>query len=169
MNTACSVLLFLLSLVSFRCFNPFAPGLDTEPSQGVCPPQTEVDGVFCSFRNAYSFKDTILYSSIIADDFMFLYRDYDRGIDVSWGRDDEMRTTYGLFSNAQQFSLIWNAVISRSGNGTGTDTSILRAYTLSITFNPSDIIRIEGYANVKMQRDENRKWKIIQWRDESNF
>ncbi|MBS4027235.1 MAG: hypothetical protein KGZ58_01250 [Ignavibacteriales bacterium] len=161
-------LFILLSCFSLHCKNPFAPGLNTELSQGVCPPLTEVEGVFCTFRNAYSFKDTTMYSSLLADNFTFLFRDYDNGVDVTWGRDDEMRSTYGLFANAQQLTLIWNTFVSQ--NITTVDATILRAFTLSITFNPSDIIRIDGYANIKMQRDDKTKpWKIVQWRDESNF
>ncbi len=109
-----------------------------------------------------------MYASLLSDNFTFVYRDYDNGVDVSWGRDDEIRSTHGLFSNAQQLNLVWNAVISQ--NLDSTSATILRAFNLTITFNPSDIIRIDGYANIKLRRATKKSyWKIAQWRDESNF
>jgi hypothetical protein len=74
----------------------------------LCTDLTDIENVLCTFRNAYSFKDTTLYGTIIDPSFTFVYRDYERGVDVSWGRDDEMRTTYGLFQNVESLTLIWN-------------------------------------------------------------
>ncbi|HMD13307.1 MAG TPA: hypothetical protein VKI62_01635, partial [Bacteroidota bacterium] len=81
-------------LMNLSCLNPFAPRLETQLSENTCSDLTQIDNVFCTFRNAYAFKDTTLYGSIIAPDFTFSYRDYDNGVDVTWGRDDEMRSTY---------------------------------------------------------------------------
>ncbi len=165
-----TIITFALLSIFFSesCVNPFAPGLEPKSISDVCPPLSETDGIFCTFSNAYAFKDTSLYSSILGDNFTFIYRDYENSVDVTWGHDDEMRTTYGLFNNAQQLSLIWNTIVSQ--NISEFDATILRAFTLSITFNPSDIIRIEGYANIKLKRPAiSKPWKIVQWRDESNF
>jgi hypothetical protein len=150
------------------CWNPFAPKLDLQPPSQSCNDLTQIQDVLCTFRNAYLFKDTTLYSSIVGQEFVFTYRDYDRGIDVSWGRTEEMRTTYALFQSAQSLLLIWNNDIVNNGNDTAR--TIVRGFTLTVTFNPSDISRVEGYANLTLARSSIRdNWKIIRWRDESNF
>jgi len=156
------------SLLGVSCLNPFAPRLDTESAVQLCTDLTQVENVLCTFKSAYTFKDTSLYGSIIAEDFTFSFRDYDRGVDVTWGRDDEMRTTYGLFQSAQSLTLIWNNQIS-SDSGE-TRRTVIRGFNLTITFNPSDIERVDGYANLTFQRASSADpWKIAFWRDESNF
>jgi len=157
-----------LAVTGITCLNPFAPKLDTELPSELCSDLTQVENLFCTFRNAYAFKDTTLYGSIIAPDFVFSFRDYDHSIDVDWGRVDEMRTTYGLFQNVQSLNLIWNNEIS-SDSGV-TRRTIVRGFNLTVTFNPSDIERVDGYANLTFERATDRDaWKIVSWRDESNF
>ena len=60
----------------------------------------------------------MVYGQLIDPSFTFVYRNYDVGVDVTWGRDDEMRTTFGLFQNAQKLDLIWNNIISSSTDST---------------------------------------------------
>jgi len=158
----------LCSLCGLSCLNPFAPRLDTESASSLCSDLSSLDNVFCTFRNAYSFKDTTLYGSLIAPNFMFSYRDYERGVDVSWGRDDEMRSTYGLFQSVQSLALIWNNTISADTGA--TQRTVVRGFNLTVTFNPSDILSVDGYANLTFARDAaNGPWRIIRWHDESNF
>jgi hypothetical protein len=148
--------------------NPFAPKLDTELASEVCSDLTKTDDVFCVFRNAYTFKDTTLYGSILAPDFSFIYTDYDHGVDVAWGRTDEMRSTNGLFQSVQSLLLTWNNELSSEGNDTAR--TIIRGFNLTVTFNPSDITRVDGYANIKFVRPTiSDPWKIVRWRDESNY
>lgn len=161
-----SIVLFNL-LITWSCFNPFAPKLDTELNANLCTGLKSIDDVFCTFRNAYAFKDTALYGSLMASDFIFTYRDYDHGIDVSWGRDDEMRSTYSLFQSVQSLSLIWNNIIS-SDTGEGKRT-IIRGFNLTVTFNPGDIERVDGYANLTFILDSESSWRLVHWRDESNY
>lgn len=161
-------LLILFAFTSTTCINPFAPGWDEETDKSICPNLNEIDGVLCNFRNAYLFKDTTIYGTLISPNFNFIYRDYDRGVDVLWGRDDEMRTTYGLFQSATALSLIWNNEVSSSGDS--VRQTIVRSFNLTITFNPGDIVRIDGYANLTFERESFLSpWKIVRWRDESNF
>jgi len=156
------------SLLGLSCLNPFAPKLATGLAAQTCYDLTTIENVLCTFRNAYTFKDTTLYGSIIDKDFAFTYRDYDHGVDVSWGRNDEMRTTYGLFQSVEDLTLIWNNEVSSSGNDTSYST--VRGFNLTVTFNPSDIIRVSGYANLTfVLLRSTRTWKIVRWRDESNF
>ena len=126
---------------------------------------SSVDGVFKNFQYAYTFKDTLIYSQLLDKNFVFTYRDYNIGADVSWGRDEEMRVTYGLFQNSQRLDLVWNNIVSISGDS----THIVRSFNLTITFNPTDIVYIDGKVNLELNKDTNNKWKIIHWIDESNF
>lgn len=157
-----------LALSGASCVNPFAPRLDTELASQACAELATTDDVFCVFRNAYAFKDTTLYGSILAPDFTFIYTDYDLGVDVSWGRVEEMRSSYGLFQSAQSLTLTWNDALSSEGNDTAR--TVIRGFNLTVTFNPSDVTRIDGYANMKFARATiHEAWKIVRWRDESNY
>jgi hypothetical protein len=124
--------------------------------------------VFQNFQYAYTFKDTTIYGALITADFTFTYRDYDQGFDVSWGRDEEMRTTYGLFETAQRLDLIWNNIVLSTEDS--LSANIVRSFNLTITFNATDIVRVDGRVNLSLQRDIlTKKWKINRWIDESNF
>ena len=150
------------------CVNPFAPRLGDAAEAGLCADPTSLESVFCVFRNAYSFKDTTLYGTVIAPSFTFVYTDYDRSADVAWGRDDEMRTTYGLFQSAQSLSLTWNDLQFSEGND--TSWRAVRGFNLTVTFNPSDVTRVDGYANLTLGRaGAGDGWKVVRWRDESNY
>jgi len=117
-------------------------------------------------KYAYTFKDTLIYGKILSDDFVFTYRDYDAGYDVSWGRNEEMRITYSLFKNCERLDLIWNNVVLSSGDS--VSYTQIRSFNLLITFNPSDIVRIDGRVNLNFIKINN-EWKISRWLDESNF
>jgi hypothetical protein len=171
MNRAGSVA-FILTIVvllsaPFACLNPFAPGLDNSPADSACD-QTTVDGIFQCFQNAYSFRDTAAFGPLLAGNFVFVYRDYDLGIDITWGRDEEMRATYGLFQNAQSLDLIWNNFVTRTESD--TSATAVRSFNLTVTYNPSSIDRVDGYANLTLSRTAaGTPWTITLWRDESNF
>ncbi|HEV8538998.1 MAG TPA: hypothetical protein VGR15_08790 [Bacteroidota bacterium] len=168
MKRIVAVLLGLTSLTSLSCLNPFSPKLDFNLQALLCNDLTNIENVLCTFRNAYAFKDTTLYGAIIASDFFFIYRDYDKGVDVSWGRDEEMRTTYGLFQSVQSLSLIWNSEIPIVESD--TLRSIQRVFNLTVTFNPSDVTGVDGNAILTFARPTpNDPWKIVRWRDESNY
>jgi hypothetical protein len=164
------IVVFSITGIVGGCANPFAPGLDTsaETSQSILGDQHTVEGVFRNFQYAYTFKDSTIYGQLLDPNFAFVYTDYDIGIDVSWGRDEDMRTTYGLFMNAQNLDLIWNNTVSFSGDS--LTANVTRSFSMTVTFNPSDIIRVNGYANITVVRPTQQSiWKIIRWRDESNF
>jgi hypothetical protein len=152
------------------CKNPFAPSFDEEASNGntTISDQKTIEGVFQNFQYAYTFKDTTIYGKLVSDEFIFTYRDYDLGFDVSWGREEEMKTTYGLFQNSQRLDLIWNNIILSSVDT--LSANIVRGFNLTITFNPTDVIRIDGRVNMALERQtDNSKWQITRWIDESNF
>lgn len=154
----------------FGCTNPFAPKLDENFDDTTQPisDQKDIDGVFQNFRYAYTFKDTTIYSGILNSDFSFTYRDYDQGFDVSWGREEDIRTTYGLFQNSQRLELIWNNIILMTSDS--VSANIIRTFNLTITFNPTDVVRVDGRVNLALKKEsQTQVWKISGWIDESNF
>lgn len=126
-----------------------------------------IDGVFQNFKYAYTFKDTTIYGEIISTDLIFTYRDYDQGVDISWGRDEEMKTTNGLFQNSQRLDLIWNNIVLSSQDS--LTANIVRGFNLTITFNPTDVVRLDGRVNLSLRKNAEKKWQITKWLDESNF
>lgn len=97
--------------------------------------------------------------------YSFVYRDYEQGVDISWGRDEDMNATNGLFRNTQRLDLIWNNIVSINDDS----SNIIRSFNLTITFNPTDIVFIEGRVNLDLVKADNDKWKILRWVDESNY
>lgn len=161
-----------IALAAAGCDNPFAPRLDDSPAGGtsILGDQRTVDGVFQNFKQAYAFRDTTIYGQLLAENFLFLYRDYDKGVDVFWGRDEDIRSTYGLFQNVQRLDLVWNTVIAQTMEPDSLKATVIRNFNLTVTFTPSDIVRVDGYANWTMERGQTSEvWKITRWRDESNF
>ena len=157
---------FSLTLSFFAC-NPFNYELDNSigAEDGLISDQKSVGGVFQNFLYAYTFKDTTIYGQLLEKDYSFVYRDYKLGIDFSWGRDEDMGATYGLFQNTQRLDLIWNNIVSI----TEDSSNIIRSFNLTVTFNPTDIVFIDGRVNLDLVKQENGKWKILRWKDESNF
>jgi hypothetical protein len=65
---------------------------------------------------------------------------------------------------------VWNNVIALTTDTTNTFVSVSRNFNLTVTFNPSDILRVDGYASLTMTRPTpDDTWRIVRWRDESNF
>ncbi|MHB8579937.1 MAG: hypothetical protein ACYDA4_08750 [Ignavibacteriaceae bacterium] len=129
--------------------------------------QSTIDGVFQNFQYAYTFRDTSIYGDLISPGFVFTYHDYDNGYDVSWGRDEEMKTTYGLFQNSQNLNLIWNNIVLSTEDS--TSANIIRGFNLTITFSPTDVVTLNGRVNMSLQKVSGNKWQITNWVDESNF
>jgi hypothetical protein len=161
---------FCFALVS--C-NPFAPGLDDssgEPSS-VLSDQKNSDGVFQNLKYAYTFRDTSIYGQLFDGNFTFLYNDYDHGgVEISWGRFEEMQSAYGLFQSVQRLDLVWNNIIDSSSiDSYTTDASISRGFNLTVTFQASDIVRVDGYASFRLARQGAQyPWMIVRWHDDSN-
>ncbi|HEX2786274.1 MAG TPA: hypothetical protein VHP32_00075 [Ignavibacteria bacterium] len=157
----------LFSIILFAsCDNLFSPKLDTRTPTNIITDQKTIEGLFQNFKYAYTFKDTTVYGQLLNEDFVFIYRDYEQGFDVSWDRATEMRTTNGLFNSAQKLDLIWNNIIFQAGDS--LNTSLKRSFNLTITFNPNEIINLNGFADMTITRPtSDSKWKIKRWRDES--
>lgn len=148
------------------CDNIFSPGLDLSTPSSILTDQKTVEGLFQNFKYAYTFKDTTVYGNLISEDFIFIYRDYESGFDVSWDRPTEMRTTNGLFLSAQKLEIIWNNIVFQGGDS--LIQNVKRSFNLTITFNPNDITRINGFVDMNLFRNSSEEvWKIQRWRDES--
>lgn len=159
----------VISITIAGCVNPFAPAEAAVAADApILGDQRTVDGLFRNFRYAYVFRDTLTYGRLLDRAFTFVYRNYDKGIDVTWGRDEDMLATAGLFNAAQQLDLVWNDVVLADGDSLAQ--SISRGFNLTITFSPTDVIRAQGRVNLRLERPSSTDvWKIVRWRDESNF
>ena len=157
----------IVTLISFAsCENIFSPKLDLSTSTSIITDQKTVEGVFQNFKYAYTFEDTTVYGNLLGEQFLFIYRDYNSGFDISWDRATEMRTTNGLFQNAQKLEVVWNNIIFEGGDS--LVRNVKRSFNLTITFNPSDVVRLNGFADMNLVRPStNDVWKIIRWRDET--
>lgn len=148
------------------CDNIFSPTLDTSTPTSILTDQKTVEGLFQNFKYAYTFKDTAVYGNLLTEDFIFIFRDYESGFDVSWDRATDMRTTNGLFQSAQKLDVVWNNIIFQGGDS--LNQNIKRSFNLTITFNPSDITRLNGFVDMNLFRvSTDAVWKIQRWRDES--
>lgn len=157
-----------ITILLISCVNPFAPKLDNELGSGssLISDQRDIEGVFQNLQYAYTFKDTTIYSGLLNKNFTFTFRDYEEGVDKAWGRDEEMRITHSLFSNAERLDLIWNNIVAI----TSDSTNVVRGFNLTITFNPTDVIFVDGRVNLQLSKSNSfKKWQIITWIDESNF
>lgn len=161
------IILLFFSLVS--CTNPFAPALFKDGQEDFnLADQRTVEGVFKNFSYAYKFKDTVIYGKLLHRDFTFNYRNYDKNIDPTWTRSEDMIATARLFAAAQDLNLVWNEILYTRGDSVFLDIS--RSFSLTITFAPNDVVNIFGKAIFYLKRDNpQEEWKIFLWRDESNF
>ncbi len=161
--------IFILLFTFVGCNNPFAPALNNGTfNSGFLGDQTTTDGIFQNWKYAYQFKDTMVYGNLLDDNFIFIYKNNDKGIDQTWNREQEMLTTYRLFAAAQNMDLVWNESVISFGDTTFREIS--RGFSLRVVFSPSDIIQVQGRATVELIRPTSlSNWKIKSWRDESNF
>ncbi|MFZ1280721.1 MAG: hypothetical protein WAR59_07785 [Ignavibacteriaceae bacterium] len=80
-----------------------------------------------------------------------------------------MSSAYGLFSNIQMLDLTWNNIILSTQQDSLT-SNIIRSFNLRITFNPTDVVTVDGRFNLTLRKDiVSEKWQINRWIDESNF
>ena len=165
LNKIINIVIISVFLVS--CINPFAPSLSDADTDTLGDIKT-IDGFFQSFQYAYNMKDTIIYSNLLSADFVFAYRDYDKNIDLTLTREEDMITTYRLFNTAQRVDFIWNTIIMNEGND--TERNILRSFNLTITFANDTPIYIRGNVYFVLKREnEDENWKLIYWRDDSYY
>ncbi|MCI0474111.1 MAG: hypothetical protein L0Y76_11065 [Ignavibacteria bacterium] len=156
----------LTAYMLISCDNIFSPKLDESNSNELLTDQKTIEGFFTNFRYAYTFKDTSIYSALLTDDFIFTYYDYENGFEVSWDKPTEMRTTSRLFQNSQKTDIIWNNIVVYLGDS--LNVNVKRSFNLTITFNPSNVVRLYGFADMNFTRQSaDGAWRILKWKDES--
>jgi len=169
----CFMLLALVSCFSLltSCINPFAPRVDeTNIFDELLGDPKKIDGFYIRFHNAYKFRDTTIYGPLLDPDFNFIFRDFDRNVDVTWGRTEDMNSTYNLFVQSQDIQLQWNNIVLQAVNPERTRAQIVRRFNLLVVISSNDIIRTDGSANFVLARaDSTMAWKLLQWRDESEL
>lgn len=162
------IIIAIVPLLIGAC-NPFAPAISTDdlnfPVEG---DQKTVNGLFQNWRYSYIFKDTVAYGQLLDEDFIFLYRNYDEGIEYSWRKQVDMIATNNLFISTQTIDLVWNETIFDIGDS--LYRNVAKSFNLQITFDQSDITRINGRANIELRRQSvDSIWRILTWIDESNY
>lgn len=166
------VAIIIFIFFGFQCFNPFAPKLeDSDKNNLIITPQLTPDEVIDNFKYAYIFKDSVLYADLLDSSFVFIYFDPNlesSGRFVSWGRDVDLRTTGRLFRNFDVINLICDSTIysfeeppDRAEYSNNFELSLIKDNeTINITGNAIFIFKKSRYDN---------KWRILQWKDESDL
>jgi len=170
MNRFIFKMLLCLSLIGFStsCFNPFAPELNNEIDlSNVITDQQSPEEVLQNFRFAYTFKDSLLYSDVIDESFVFEF--FDPNLEPSgglrtWSRDVDLKTTGALFRNFDVINLVLNTLFERN------DGELERRYVgfnLNL-FSPTENYSINGTAIFTFKKSSSdNKWRIVRWKDES--
>lgn len=164
--------LILLVLFTSGCFNPFAPELDNNiDASNVITDQQSPEEVLQNFRYAYTFKDSLLYSEVLDESFVFEFFDPDiepSGGFVTWGRDVDLKTTGRLFREFDVIDLIWlNTIFSESDTLNDLERRFIR-FNLNLS-GSEFVFVISGTAIFTFQKSEtDDKWRIIRWKDESD-
>jgi len=155
------IFILIAMIAALAACNPFAPAIGNTSSNTQFGDPHTVDGYFQAFQYAYTFSDTTIYGSLLADNFIFSFYDYDQDLSVQWGRDDEMRVTALLFQNTS-LTLLWGNILD--AEGTSTDSTVTRA------FNEGDIEEVDGSAVFHLQRPASSDpWLAVSWQDESTY
>jgi len=160
----------LLAAVLAGC-NPFAPALDEgSPFGDLLGDPTTVEGYFTNFRNAYELRDLSLYEPLLDSQFVFIWRDFDAQVDREWRFAQDLETTRRLFANANLVRLQWNQVLSSDEIVRNLQMRVIRSFNLTITLETGDVFRGDGNVNFLLaRRDSTDAWKLLRWRDESEF
>jgi hypothetical protein len=153
--------------------NPFAPSITDENvgSSLILTDQRTPQEVMTNFAFAYNFKDSLVYSDIIDSTFLFTSRNFATNpvTPLSWGRDDELKATAGLFRNFEILRLDWSGTISEiyeTQDSVQVDLSQGFLLTLNLGI---DATSFKGIARFTLRKDYSGRWKIIRWEDESFF
>jgi len=165
------VTLVLIFLSLSGCFNPFAPALDKKIDiSKVITNQQTPEEVLQNFQYAYTFKDSLLYSDVIDESFVFEYFDTNlqpTGGFVTWGRDIDLKTTGSLFRQFDVIDLVWLNTLFSEAEG-GFERRFVR-FNLSLFGSDFNFI-ITGTAIFTFKQNEiDKKWRIIRWKDESDL
>lgn len=166
--TGCAAILFCSF---YGCFNPFAPALDKKIDlSAVITEQQSPEDVLQNFQYAYTFKDSLLYSDVLDESFVFEYFDTNlepSGGFVTWGRDVDLKTTGRLFRQFDVIDLVWLNTLFADSDG-AFERRFIR-FNLSLFGSDFNFI-ITGTAIFTFKKDDaDGKWRIVRWKDESDL
>ncbi len=159
------------TLLCFGCFNPFAPELDkTLDLTNVITEQQTPEDVLQNFQYAYTFKDSLLYSDVIDESFVFEFFDPNAGPSGSiqtWGRDIDLRTTGRLFREVDVVDLVWLNTLFSDREGE-LEKRFIR-FNLNLSSSDFNFFITGTAIFTFMQSERDDKWRIVRWQDESDL
>ncbi len=166
------IVLFLTFFTLYSCHNPFAPS-ETDDLHGVgeiITDQLTPEDVLINFKYAYNFKDSLVYSDLIDNSFLFISKNYstDPVTDITWGRDIDIKTTVGLFRHFQTINLLWGGTIYQYYSNDSTVAEIKKTFQLTLN-GGKDIPALNGEALFYINKEESGIWRITRWEDLSTF
>ncbi len=167
MNHKLTIVIIILFI---GCTNPFAPKLVNENllSSSFITDQKSPQDVLTNFRYAYIFKDSLIYSEIIDSSFTFSSTNYSTTppSPITWGRDDDLRTTAKMFRHFRDINLTWSDTINSYIDSTNAAIKLI----FTLTFDDGSVIpTLRGEANFNFEKKNTGIWKIIRWEDFSSF
>jgi hypothetical protein len=158
-------------LIGLAACNPFAPALEEgdEFDDLMGDPRT-IEGFFTAFKYAYELRDINLYQSLLDSSFVFIYYDLESGVEREWRFAQDVESTRRLFNRANNIQLTWNQIIARDEFEEGRRAQVVRSFDLLIGLAGSEAMRGSGNVNFLLtRRDTTNAWRLLQWRDESEF
>ena len=164
-------LTLVFGLLEFSCFNPFAPELNNKVDlSNIITEQQSPDEVLQNFRFAYTFKDSLLYSDVLDESFVFEF--FDPNLEPSgglrtWSRDVDLKTTGSLFRTFDVINLIWLNTLFLEGDGE-VERRFLR-FNLNL-FSSDENFIVTGTAIFTFRKSlADNKWRLVRWKDDSDF
>ena len=160
----------LLMFWGISACNHFAQGYDPDglSQVNILGDQTNIDGFFQRFKNAYELRDTALYGNLFSRDFILEYYDQELGQEISWDRATEMLTSFKLFQSSLQINLDWNFYVDL--DSTSTDALVVRNFNLTIETEEQGTFSGSGRARMRLNKgNPAAPWKAIYWFDDSDF
>jgi hypothetical protein len=172
----------LTKIIIFVCFitiefilvyacNPFAPLEISDNDASVSNEylyQKNPPDVLTKFRNAYTFKDSVMYIDILDSSFIFISKNYNTSppSTIKWGRDVDIKTTIGLFRSFNIIELIWGDTLYYDIQETNAEINI--SFQLTID-GGREYPTITGEALFNFIKKSNQRWFITRWEDRSSF
>lgn len=161
----------IIFLWTTSCFNPFAPELENNVDlSNVITEQQTPEEVLQNFRYAYTFKDSLLYSDVLDESFVFEYFDTNQGPSgefLTWGRDVDLRTTGRLFRTFDSIELIWlNTLFTESD---GAEEKRFVRFNLNLFSSDFNFIITGTAIFTFVKSKEDGRWRIKRWKDESDL
>jgi len=154
-----------IAFVFGACFNPFAPGLERGDDFGnLITEQKTPEETLQNFAYAYTLKDSLLYSELLDESFVFEYFEPDKepsGGEITWGRDDDLRSTGIIFRTFDAIDLQFVNLYS------DMNRRFVR-FDLSLVGSSQSFI-VTGRAVFDFILGNDGKWRIVRWKDESDF